>query len=107
MVHYDPVVDTSGPDPFAVYRRLRDDAPVYHNAERDRVRPTTISRLGSGPFLSQREPRSRRVECMFERLLVRLSDLERVTERALPRTFTGITSMPVEFSPVPRAHRRA
>jgi cytochrome P450 len=35
MVHYDPVADTSAPDPFAVYRRLRDDAPVYHNGERD------------------------------------------------------------------------
>ena len=32
---YDPITDTGGRDPFAVYQRLRTEAPVYHNPDRD------------------------------------------------------------------------
>jgi cytochrome P450 len=33
-VTYNPFVDTSRADPYALYGRLRDEAPVYHNPER-------------------------------------------------------------------------
>lgn len=33
-VHYDPLTFSSVPDPYPVYAELRDEAPVYHNAER-------------------------------------------------------------------------
>ena len=32
---YDPFTDTGGTDPYAVYRRLRTEAPVYHNPDRN------------------------------------------------------------------------
>lgn len=34
MVHYDPFEYEIHDDPYPVYKRLRDEAPVYHNAER-------------------------------------------------------------------------
>ncbi|HZQ27703.1 MAG TPA: cytochrome P450 [Acidimicrobiales bacterium] len=34
-VEYDPFSPAVQADPYPVYRRLRDDAPVHHNAERD------------------------------------------------------------------------
>ncbi len=33
--HYDPFSQAAYDDPYPIYRRLRDEAPVYHNAERD------------------------------------------------------------------------
>jgi cytochrome P450 len=33
-IHYDPLTFSSVPDPYPVYAALRDEAPVYHNAER-------------------------------------------------------------------------
>jgi cytochrome P450 len=34
-IEFDPFRDTQGPDPYPVYRRLRDDAPVHHSPDRD------------------------------------------------------------------------
>lgn len=35
MVHYDPYAPENVLDPYPVFKRLRDEAPVYHNAERN------------------------------------------------------------------------
>ncbi len=34
-IRYDPLADVGGPDPWAIYRRMRTEAPLYHSAERD------------------------------------------------------------------------
>jgi cytochrome P450 family 142 subfamily A polypeptide 1 len=43
------------------------------------------------------------LQTMFERLLVRLPDLELATSAPVPRSVTGIASMPVRFSSAPRS----
>ena len=40
---------------------------------------------------------------MFERLLTRLPDLELATDRPPPRSITGISEMPVRFTPTSRS----
>jgi cholest-4-en-3-one 26-monooxygenase len=42
---------------------------------------------------------------MFDRLLRRLPDLDLATQAPLPRTITGISAMPVQFTPRPRPER--
>ncbi len=34
-LRYDPLADVGSPDPWAIYRRMRAEAPLYHSAERD------------------------------------------------------------------------
>ncbi|MGH0034720.1 MAG: cytochrome P450 [Myxococcota bacterium] len=35
MLEFDPFRDTQGPDPYPLYRRLRDEAPVHHSPSAD------------------------------------------------------------------------
>jgi cytochrome P450 len=34
-IRYDPLGDVGSPDPWAIYRRMREEAPLYYSAERD------------------------------------------------------------------------
>jgi hypothetical protein len=43
-VHYDPYDAELNADPYPMFRRLREDAPLYYNAEHDFY---ALSRFGS------------------------------------------------------------
>ena len=42
------------------------------------------------------------LQTVFERILTRLPDLELTTDGPPPRSLTGISEMPVRFTPMPR-----
>ena len=78
-----------------------------HFAEPDRFdierSPNDHLAFGSGAHFCLGASLARlELQTMFERVLRRLPDLERVSPDPLPRTITGISAMPVRFTPRPR-----
>jgi cytochrome P450 family 142 subfamily A polypeptide 1 len=81
-----------------------------HFAEPDRFdierSPNDHLAFGSGAHFCLGASLARlELETLFDRVLRRLPDLERVSLDPLPRTITGISAMPVRFTPRPRVRR--
>jgi cytochrome P450 family 142 subfamily A polypeptide 1 len=96
----------AGDKALLLYESANFDEAHFRDAERFDVERTPNDHLafGSGAHFCLGAGLARlELHTVLDRILRRLPDLELATAAPLPRTITGISAMPVEFTPRPRA----